>query len=1011
MRLLTKRNIISFIFTILLGLTPILWFLGKGKEVLLNGVDTNFPLDPASWIYRRLFVWDSVSNGGGDFSSGIPGLFFHFIQFLPFSLGFNLQTVQIFSLIFWFSVIVLSAYLFSRKVFPKSSIIQLLFVVFYSFNIYLFNTWENVKVTNLSLIASLPLGLAILMYIKDKSIGYLRFSLFTAFLGILLSGTGINPAYFAVFFISIFIFFLSNVLSDFSTNVAKERAKELGLFTLVIILVNSFWILPLGTYISTSISSSGSLGQIGFTDWVDSLSVHTGMLNVFRQLGAWDWYTTNEITGQPVYIPYSVNYFNNLPFIVFSFLLPALAILGLIFRDKDKQNVYLSMGLMLALGIFLGAGTHEPTGQIFKLLSNHVPFFSLFRSPWYIFTPLVVISTATLICLLFYSFLTNYGMVTRKRVVIYLSIFVLLIGNLLYSYPLVTGKVFRPSRSDSFYVTFPDYLFETKEWLRSHTGGRIIGYPDDQLERFKWGYTGVDSILSLFSQTEVMNPSLNKSNVSISKIIAGFYERLYKEEIKSAKNLAFKLGVDTLFEKQDQFVLPTPKNTLLSSNSITQIGKWRFHSLFENIKTPKILTSSEIYYGYPYSDGEELLPLLDRHSVLLNPEDEVVNNIPSIDLIKRNVVLSTNSQLKDLNETLKDNLVWGVHLKPRDPSKVEYRFEIPQEGRYSPLIERYKLEEFGIPLAGSLKVLLDNNEIKWDISSVDDSYIYLNPQNFTNGEHSVIISLQSNNLINEKNFKIDDKDRATVNSIEDKIEGNYLNIFNRTDHDISMIFNIKNFDTLSNYIVQVKYKHIFGRSPAVLVTQNSDIPIKSEIWDLPNHPEWNDYTFYYQPIKTPSDLGVLLLAKQTGEYLGTRVLYKDLKVSKVFSNKMVLRQEGSTGNLSNPSISFEKKSPVLYEGKVTNGSKPYILIFSENYSPDWSLEAYDSFGKKLYSNPLHFSANLYANAWYVDGMPEEYTFKIYYTRQNLLLIGAVISFATLIVIIVLNIVNKIRRKL
>src|SRR5258708_22248313 len=86
-------------FLIVLSLTPIFWFLRR-PGVIIDGVDTNFPLDPSIWFHRRFFVWTAVSNGGADFSASTAGTFFHFLQFLPFKLGLPLQFVELFSLLF-----------------------------------------------------------------------------------------------------------------------------------------------------------------------------------------------------------------------------------------------------------------------------------------------------------------------------------------------------------------------------------------------------------------------------------------------------------------------------------------------------------------------------------------------------------------------------------------------------------------------------------------------------------------------------------------------------------------------------------------------------------------------------------------------------------------------------------------------------------------------------------------------------------------------------------------------
>jgi len=91
-----------YLVLIALSLTPIIWFIGRGN-VLINGVDTNFPLNPWVWFVRRLYAWNDVSNAGMDFSFGTSGLFFHFVQVVPFLLGFSLQSVQLLSLLFWFS--------------------------------------------------------------------------------------------------------------------------------------------------------------------------------------------------------------------------------------------------------------------------------------------------------------------------------------------------------------------------------------------------------------------------------------------------------------------------------------------------------------------------------------------------------------------------------------------------------------------------------------------------------------------------------------------------------------------------------------------------------------------------------------------------------------------------------------------------------------------------------------------------------------------------------------------
>ena len=169
----------------------------------------------------------------------------------------------------------------------------------------------------------------------------------------------------------------------------------------------------------------------------------------------------------------------------------------------------------------MGAGTHPPTGFVYSFLVGKIPFFSFFRSPWYIFTPYLIFAYAGLASLLFAGLEKP-----RIRFIVYSLTFLFVVGYLLYSYPLVTGKIFRPSKPDGFYVKFPDYVWEAEKWLQGENNGingRIITYPDDQIENFSWGYKGTDTILSLFSTHEFITPSFNLASKPLQNLLDEFY--------------------------------------------------------------------------------------------------------------------------------------------------------------------------------------------------------------------------------------------------------------------------------------------------------------------------------------------------------------------------------------------------------------------------------------------------------------------------------------------------------
>lgn len=985
----------SLLLLAILSLTPLWWFKDKG-EVLINGIDTNFPLNPLMWFFRRMFIWTDFPNAGTDFSSSTAGLFFHLIQVIPYQLGFSLQHVQIISLVFWFGLIIFASFILARVLFPKAFFIQLLFVTLYSFNIYLFNTWENIKVANLSLIASIPLALTILVLLEQKTLSKPRALLLASLIGLVLSGSGINPSYFVCFILIMLLFSLSWLIANFNFLTLKKVLINFLIVTLPIFLINIFWILPTAIFISTNISPQGSLDEIGFTNWIDSLSENTSLVNVMRLQGAWDWYAVDGITGLPIYIPYALNYFFRFPFILFSFLLPGFAILSLVWWRKGEKLLYIAFSLMFVLGVFLGAGTHEPTGLLFRWLSDHLPFFTIFRSPWYIFTPLVTLSTAGLISLFFYRFWGGKSKIFKLAV--QLLIIVLILGNLVYSYPLLTGKIFRPGRADSFFVNFPDYVFQAKDWLDKQKTGRIIGYPDDEIEKFSWGYRGIESILGLMSAQEVFFNPLNAPDSNIAILVKQFYSSLKKGQFLAAESLAQKLNIGLIFEKGDQESLAPGLANEVKKNQAASFGAWNFYK-FPEQTTPKIYSPKSIFLGPIQKEGVRIIGVLPGDSVLLNGQDTVVKSIDALKNYRGLILLAKNSQEEELKSLAYTASKLEKRLVTRDLSRVEFVVDIPQEGNYSPIMERYALEKFGIFVDQKMEVEIDGQRILLEPESSSDSYLQFKRINLSSGEHKISIKLKNENLVSGGDFN----SGATFDkggygegrgeyTISEDINGKFLQIFNVGKANVSADFSISQFDPYLSYYIELKYKQIYGNNGTAVVLQGNDRTlVKAQTERLPNYPEWNRFSFYYEPVQTNSRMKMTLESPYTSDPLGTKILYDDLVVLPVFTNNLLFLKEGENNFVTNPKIEFTQKSPVNYEGKVSGANGPHLIVFSENYSPEWELTGFDKSGRLIKRNYHHFSSNIYANAWYIDTDLENYNFKIYYRSQRLFWTGTVIS--------------------
>lgn len=988
----------------ILGLIPLIWFWNKGN-FLIDGVDTNFPLNPLVWFARRLYVWNGTLNAGSDFSSSTSGLFFHLIQVIPYLVGFKLQAVELISMLFWFLMTVFSSFFLSRVILPRRFIPQLMFTVFYSFNVYLFNTWENVKVANLSLMVGIPLVLGVLILLDQKKISKVLGFFLACLAGIFLSGTGINPSYFLSLFLVILIYFVGVFIAS-----PGERLTKLGNFitvSLAVILVSSFWLLPTLNFVISGVPTGGSIERIGFTNWIDSLSENTSIFNVLRLQGAWDWYSTDQTTGLPLYIPYALNYFHRLPFIVFSLVAPILAVLSLIFRNKHNRYLYLVFSIMLLVGVFLCSGTHPPTGVVFGYLLNHLPFFSLFRSPWYIFAPLLIISYAGLFGLLFDN-AYEYLELKRKRLGNFVLDFlgmILIIGNLIYCYPLVSGKIFRPGRSDSFYVNFPQYVFDASSWLKNEGGeGRIIDYPDDEIQNYQWGYRGIESILQLFANRETISSSLNASDSPIGRLLKEFYLKIKKGELNSAVKIAEKLNVSMVFEKKDQVSLsPSLPEEMVKNYQADSFGEWVFYRLPGGDKFQKVFFSSGLSFLYPYASGQLAMPVLVGGGEMADPNDSEVKGIPKVFDIASKVVIAENLQKESFQEFSNSVSKLSNRLVSRNFSKVEFEITIPEEGLYQPILEKYHLEDFGIGSKGSVAALIDGRAIILEYEKSTDSHIYYQKIFFTKGVYRLEFSLIDKNLVEGGDFESGESftqggygEGRVEYGIKSEGTNHYLSITNYGRAEASANFRVSDFDPFIPYYVEVGYRQIYGNNGLVIPEQNTPTTlVKAQNERLPNYPEWGNFGFYYDPVKTLSEMKVFLVSPFTTDPLGTKIFYDNLVVHKVFTNNLIFVKEGRKA-FTTPEISFKKISPVFYQGLVDRAIGPHLLVFSENYSPGWKITLFDEKGKAIRTQPKHFSVNLYANAWFLDKMPENYTFKIYYKPQTLYNLGFFVSSLTIL---------------
>ncbi len=102
--------------------------------------------------------------------------------------------------------------------------------------------------------------------------------------------------------------------------------------------------------------------------------------------------------------------------------------------------------------------------------------------------------------------------------------------------------------------------------------------------------------------------------------------------------------------------------------------------------------------------------------------------------------------------------------------------------------------------------------------------------------------------------------------------------------------------------------------------------------------------------------------------------------------------------ISNQKVKYKYISPVEYRVEVKNAKKGDIIIFSENYDARWMATALPPLNVKLKTENVKIESTKFDNRFNSFVLPSDgnYDLKIYYTPQDFVNIGLVISTITLI---------------
>ena len=159
-----------------------------------------------------------------------------------------------------------------------------------------------------------------------------------------------------------------------------------------------------------------------------------------------------------------------------------------------------------------------------------------------------------------------------------------------------------------------------------------------------------------------------------------------------------------------------------------------------------------------------------------------------------------------------------------------------------------------------------------------------------------IKELENNNLLPDGNFERgvtftrgDSARDGGVHTIESIGNEKFLSLTSSSKQNAVATWQVLPFDPMANYYIEVRYKQIYGSNARVSVSQTgNNVVNRSQLETMPNYPEWRVFSFFYTPTQVKSRMDVRLQAAAVNDPLGTKILYDDIKVQKVFLNRLLL---------------------------------------------------------------------------------------------------------------------------
>ncbi len=588
----------------IINLFPLFWIFG-GYMVI--GHDIGFPLNPGQWIQDLFSVLDPKTNFTVNHSLFLGTFPIHALPAILVSLGFSLIITEALTFIFWANAIALSFYFFVHSFYPGKEyrflrIFTSLFPVINFFTLTRFIIFER---TGFSFLVSLPLILTFLTQYLQKKRTWLKTLIPMGITFFFFNAGGIPPFVGILgFMFGLYIFLF--ILLERRTIKGKHIFFACLILLTSYFLSNLYWILP---FFVTNIKAyheavSGSFeGLIG---WLNAVSASSSIQNLFKLQGDNAWYNSSPT--------FFANFYTKN---ILGILLSGLMILGiwpafLLGKKKQDRFFLIFFSLIGIIFIFLAAGTHPPLGKYYIWMMKHIPFFAIYRTPFYKFSYGIVFGYAFLFGFTMQWFLQKLSSKDWKFTSQLPSCFlrhggkILLIIYLGIHFVYVQGRIFDLFENFKLRIQVPSYIFDASEYMKEKSKeSRVLLLPKlinnyGGVDVYRWGYWSIQPLQKLLMAQGILT---NQGSPEELKIINSLYTDIMENKFEEVKNKSYELGIQYFLLRKDfyydwnaQSESPERIEKILMEQKkyfqeIREFGEWVIYELKDS---PKRITAEGI---------------------------------------------------------------------------------------------------------------------------------------------------------------------------------------------------------------------------------------------------------------------------------------------------------------------------------------------------------------------------------------------------------------------------------